>query len=140
MATIFDVIKKTGDWAGKSNRSEFWMFTIKTSLIVLFLHMIEFVMTGYWLGYTGGAISLLTFFPWLSLLIRRFNDAGISRWWALLGLIPFIGQIIAMLMACKDTIRVYEPLNRQNIQSKPYSLSELKESQLTISYSKVEAE
>lgn len=103
MSSIFHVFKKAFDIKSRSSRSEFWMFTLKIFLIVMSLDLFTFVMIGSGQNSFASIVCIFSFIPWVSLLIRRLNDAGLSRWWSVLAFIPFFGQIIVMAMACKGS-------------------------------------
>ncbi|MBO4650764.1 MAG: DUF805 domain-containing protein [Clostridiales bacterium] len=55
----------------------------------------------YWLAY--GTLYLIITFIQLSAFMRRMNDADLSRWYALVFLIPGIGNIVAVLIALMPT-------------------------------------
>ena len=51
----------------------------------------------------SGPLSLLLllvmFVPGLSLMVRRFQDVGLSGWFVILTLIPFVGAVFAFVMS-----------------------------------------
>ena len=56
---------------------------------------------GYYLAY--GILYLIITFVQISAFCRRMNDAGLSKWYTLVFLIPGIGNIVAILIALTPT-------------------------------------
>jgi uncharacterized membrane protein YhaH (DUF805 family) len=61
----------------------------------------------------GGIVGLIwilaTIVPAIALLIRRLHDTNRSGWWALIGLVPFVGAIVLIICTVEDSA------NGQNI-------------------------
>ncbi len=74
------------DFSGRATRSEFWWAFLFCSLISL--------------TYIG---ILVTFIGSLSIWVRRLHDIGKSWVWLLMGLIPYAGAIILIVLACKKS-------------------------------------
>ena len=77
--------KKYFVWKGRASRSEFWWFYLFTFLGSIITSILDL--------YTGTAVlglvfNLATFFPFLSVLIRRLHDTGHSGWWYWIALLP----------------------------------------------------
>ena len=90
---FLDIITKHFfDFKGKEGRKVFWLFALNSIIIGLILSAIS--ATVYYI------FSLIILLPSLGLLVRRLRDAGFSPWWALLLIIPGIGTIILLIMAC----------------------------------------
>lgn len=71
--------------------------------------------------YTTVAMSLtlvtLTFFiPNWSMTVRRLHDIGLSGWYAIIGLIPLVGNIILMCILARDS----EPFDNRWGKTKKY--------------------
>lgn len=113
-------LRRYADFSGRSRRQEYWMFQLFLALLslplVLWLY-ISFFNSLFSQGASGGAqffqswgfltslflliaLSLATIVPLLAVTVRRFHDQGLSGWYVLLGLIPFIGGIILMVFMC----------------------------------------
>ena len=56
---------------------------------------------GYYLAY--GFVYIVITFVQISAFCRRMNDAGLSKWYTLVFLIPGIGNIVAILIALMPT-------------------------------------
>lgn len=92
---------KYATFRGRASRSEYWYFTLFTSLLGGFGSLLE---TG--MGNDGSAISALfgiaTFLPSLAVTVRRLHDTDHSGWWIggfYLGLIlggGLIGGLVAV--------------------------------------------
>lgn len=98
------------DFQGRSRRSEYWLFVLQT-IVVAFILM-SFIGFGTFfdptgaglLGLSGGALGVLTVFwlatiiPSLAVGVRRLHDAGLSGWLMLIGLIPYLGGLILLVL------------------------------------------
>lgn len=89
------------DFSGRATRKEFWMF-------VLFNIIISFIV-GFIAGLIGVKVlnavyNLLVLIPSISITVRRLRDAGLSVWWILIGLIPFLGALALLIMAIKKSV------------------------------------
>ena len=97
---FWDVIKNHYlDFAGKATRKQFWLFVLWT-FIVFFVLRLVFGLFG--LGKTGAIILnvgyLAILLPSLGIAARRLRDGGFSPWLLLLGLIPFIGGLVLLVL------------------------------------------
>ena len=90
---FLDIITKHFfDFGGKENRKVFWLFVLNCFIVSLILNVI-------W-GILATIFAVVILLPSLGILVRRLRDAGFSPWWALLVLVPGIGGIILLVMAC----------------------------------------
>jgi uncharacterized membrane protein YhaH (DUF805 family)/cold shock CspA family protein len=111
--------KKFIDGEGRARRKEYWSF-----ILFYYLILSGFLITGYVLYMTGlqgngyrdwngspvtisGAIliaasllfALWAFIPAITILVRRLHDIGLSGWMILIGLIPYLGALVLLVMA-----------------------------------------
>ena len=86
------VTKHFLDFQGKEGRKVYWLFVLNTFIIGFIIGLISST-----LNYI---VSLILFLPSLGILVRRLRDAGFSPWLALLLLIPVVGWIIVVILAC----------------------------------------
>ncbi len=92
------------DWAdllfsfeGRINRGKFWL-----GLAVIYAVPWIFIILGgmlnldflYWIGVLAALVAI---WPGLALSIKRWHDRGKSGWWILIGLVPLIGGIWALI-------------------------------------------
>lgn len=119
MKYLINPLKRLFDFTGRANRKEFWLFMcwyialmLAAWFIVMFLSMIIGAVLFSDLGSQQGAgwIGVIIcivgsylgalLLP-LSLRTRRLHDIGMSGWWQLLLLVPYLGNFalfICMLL------------------------------------------
>jgi len=106
-------------FSGRARRSEFFYFYLIISAIISIFYLIYYInLLDNYNTYTGeyenqedyvvylyicAVICLVTFLPILGLEIRRLHDTGRSGWFVLLRLIPFIGDILLLVLFCIDS-------------------------------------
>ncbi len=83
---------------GRVSRRQYWMFA-------LFSVLVSFV-----IGLIGGIVPILSIFsllyvlalcvPSVGLGIRRLHDLGLSGWFFLIALIPYIGGLFLVVLFC----------------------------------------
>lgn len=105
-------LKKYADFTGRARRSEFWWFYLASTLAVLAVYVVGLVLAGIAgaVSDTAGsivgvlflivylALALALFVPFLAVSARRLHDTDKSGWFYLLGLIPFVGGIIMIVL------------------------------------------
>ena len=107
----FQAWRRYFDFLGVATRSEYWTFTlinlaIHLLLAILFLStaptqddMLQLNVVAYvWI-----AFALLTIIPALTVAIRRVRDATGTGLWILIGLLPFVGGIVVLVMTLMPT-------------------------------------
>ena len=114
------MFKKYTQFSGRSRRSEYWyaMLThsiILSALVIWMCGPIMYDVITYGeplystmpLFFTAWAITLVymlaTLVPNLSLTVRRLHDTGRSLWFLLLGLIPYVGEIVIFVFTVLDS-------------------------------------
>ena len=84
------------DFAGRSRRSEFWLFYLLIFLVtaacvvggVIVERTTQFA--GNQIGFhVLNLIYVLVTVPWLAVMVRRLHDVEKSGWWLLAAFIPF---------------------------------------------------
>ena len=111
---FWDVIKNHyADFKGRATRKEYWSFVaayLITSIILIFLSVLFFEIG---LGILGGILIglfmlfvLVILVPGLALAVRRIHDIGLSGWWYLIGLIPYVGGIVLLVFYCLPSEKV----------------------------------
>jgi uncharacterized membrane protein YhaH (DUF805 family) len=105
--------KKYATFAGRASRSEYWWWTLFSTLVVLVLGLPALVI-GLQTSPDGGNTPGLPALPLLLLLglfylaivvpsiavtVRRLHDAGYSGWLFLLTFIPSVGGLILLVFA-----------------------------------------
>lgn len=79
---------------GRASRSEYWWMALVNSVIILFFRVLSWVSPSAADG-LGIVWNCATFVPWTCLHVRRLHDGGHSGWTYWLGLILFVGIIVA---------------------------------------------
>ncbi|WP_244666432.1 DUF805 domain-containing protein [Myceligenerans indicum] len=118
MESIRTVLSKYADFNGRARRSEYWWYTLAYTIVVLLIEAIFiFPAIGQMstaaaenpgaaqmpaMGVVGyvilGILSLALLLPSLAVTVRRLHDSDKSGFFILLGLIPFVGGIIVLVM------------------------------------------
>ena len=95
-------LKKYADFKGRSQRKEYWMFTLFNLLAFFVLSVIG--------GFQGdqaelltGLYSLAVLLPSIAVTVRRLHDIGKSGWWALLMVVPLVGALVLAVFALQDS-------------------------------------
>ena len=92
------ITKKSFCFEGRAGRKEFWMFFLANAIINMIL--------GFFPGKVGMILQLVyalaVLLPFLGVGARRMHDLGKSGWMQLLGLIPFVGGIILIIIFAKE--------------------------------------
>jgi uncharacterized membrane protein YhaH (DUF805 family) len=100
---MFKAYKRYFDFEGRSNRAEYWLFTLLCFLVamVYWAVLLTVVRPEGGMNAAGavllglyGLFALASIIPSLSVSIRRLHDTNRSGWFILLPLIPVIGGIV----------------------------------------------
>ncbi|WP_411341562.1 DUF805 domain-containing protein [Sphingopyxis sp. J-6] len=104
--------KRYADFNGRSQRMEYWMFTLFVTIIAFALVIVAGILGGFSdSGETGLSmiviiplilLVLATIIPSIAVTVRRFHDQDKSGWFYLLGFIPYVGGIIVFIFMCID--------------------------------------
>ncbi len=90
---FLDIITKHFfDFSGKEGRKVYWLFVLNCFIVSFILGLISSTISYIF--------SLVVLLPSLGILVRRLHDAGFSGWFALLLLVPFVGWIAVVILAC----------------------------------------
>ncbi|MEV7392632.1 MULTISPECIES: DUF805 domain-containing protein [unclassified Streptomyces] len=94
-----DVLKKYAVFSGRARRQEYWMFTLFNVIIYIALTVV-----GRIIGFSalGLLYSLAVLLPGLGVAVRRLHDTGRSGWAILVGIIPLVGWIIAIVWLASE--------------------------------------
>jgi uncharacterized membrane protein YhaH (DUF805 family) len=104
----FETFEKTADFDGRSTRKEFWVFFFGSLLFSIPFMFLDVILGLYspsaGMGPLTGLILFLMVIPSFSLSVRRLHDIDFNGWWFFIGLVPFVGPIIQLvLFACEGT-------------------------------------
>ena len=111
-------LRRYADFDGRSRRMEYWMFYLFTlglgmaiAVIGVALAMVLYTMnlSETAMGIILVPIALIVFVvsmglvvPSIAVAVRRLHDQDKSGWMLLLGLIPFVGGIIFIVLMCLE--------------------------------------
>jgi uncharacterized membrane protein YhaH (DUF805 family) len=111
-------LKKYFSFEGKSTRSEYWAINLCSYVILLFVGLITalVIMSGIFGAISGVLLILGTcvLLAWLvfSVTVRRCRDIGISPWFTLALLIPYIAIIPFIVFGClKSEVKIEQSTN-----------------------------
>ena len=111
MSEFWTVMRRWQDFAGRSSRREFWMFTLVIVIASFVLGFVDAFLFGGFEPLSEGetfvmpvvsfsnAFSLITFIPSISVSVRRLHDINRTGWWLLIGL-TLIGLVLIIYWAC----------------------------------------
>ena len=103
------------NFKGRLRRRDYWTFVLMTIVIELAIYFVVYVLTYIFGGEAVtaasicstivGIIGILLLLPSLGISIRRLHDTNKSGWLLLLAIIPIIGSIILLIIACIEGTR-----------------------------------
>ncbi|MGH7627078.1 MAG: DUF805 domain-containing protein, partial [Gemmatimonadaceae bacterium] len=90
-------LKKYAVWDGRARRTEYWMFTLISTLIYIGLTIIS--SRAGWLDRHGESPLVLLYqfgiaLPTVAVGVRRMHDLGKSAWWLLFPVVNFFLTIM----------------------------------------------
>lgn len=101
----------TGNYAnfsGRASRSEYWyfaLFVVVVRLTIALFFGISAIIIGKGAANTlsnffGGLFTLATLVPSIAVGARRLHDINKSAWLMLIGLVPALGAVVLIILAC----------------------------------------
>lgn len=99
MFGYFDTMLRYFEFAGRSSRTQYWMYTLVSVVLVAVALYVDIAVLGYFRpGVSGfGPLTLFCVFihivPNITVTVRRLHDSGHSGWWYWICLVPFIGSL-----------------------------------------------
>ena len=103
------VWRKYAEFDGRARRTEYWMFTLFNFLAALALGVVGVVGLAISKDYGAvlfvpvGIYGLAAVIPSLAVSVRRLHDSGKSGWLILIGLIPYVGGVVQIVLMCLDS-------------------------------------
>lgn len=103
-------------FSGRACRAEFWYWSLFISLIGCFFCLLYLIAIGDFITYRydesfvvvvtilSSFVNLILYLPTLAVSIRRLHDIGLSGWYYLICLIPFIGGLLLLLWSTNDSM------------------------------------
>jgi uncharacterized membrane protein YhaH (DUF805 family) len=90
------VLKNYAGFSGRARRTEYWMFGLVNFVITLVFYILAFLHAGFFIVLVA-LYGLAVLVPSLAVLVRRLHDTGMSGWWILIVLVPFVGGIVLLV-------------------------------------------
>jgi len=81
---------------GRTSREDFWWVALFTALVVCFCSLLEAHGQGIGADFLAFYVCA-TIVPFTAIGVRRLHDANLSGWWIFVGLVPIVGQLIALV-------------------------------------------
>ena len=111
------LVDRWKDWSGRSNRPEYWFFTLYASIIAFLAmgidHLIGFQFFNWFDPFAENNNAGIFVLIWIivtlpasfSVTVRRLHDRGHSGWWLIACIIPILNFIPLywLIRAAKDT-------------------------------------
>ena len=106
------VFENYANFNGRAARPEYWWFALASLIIYVGMVVLSVVLSavvgelGFGMIIIYGIIiiySIATILPSLAVTVRRLHDIDKSAWWLLIGLIPWIGGIIFLILMVLKT-------------------------------------
>jgi uncharacterized membrane protein YhaH (DUF805 family) len=124
MYIMFQPLKKYATFSGRACRKEFWLFVlfINATLFALIISAAIFYainplfdqayfIDNHWINlftnpYFGPPVifACAMLVPQFAVTVRRLHDTDRRGWWCLLGLPPYVGLILLVLLVLPGTI------------------------------------
>ncbi len=81
---------------GRVNRKTYWLLLILPMFMLGFISaiLVPYFPDYYWID---SLITLLVLWPNIAVQVKRWHDRDKSGWWVLIGLIPIVGFIWALI-------------------------------------------
>ena len=117
-------LKRYADFDGRSQRAEYWWYTLAWWLVVIGLYILfgaatftalpepdapgggEGSSAVFWIALIAIiAFFLLTLIPNIAVTVRRFHDQDKSGWLYLLNFVPYIGALVIIVFMCLEGTR-----------------------------------
>ncbi|VDS08648.1 Inner membrane protein YhaH [Paracoccus haematequi] len=93
-------LSKYATFSGRASRSEYWYWTLFSTLLQLAIGFLEGFFAGRETAF-GWIVTLALFLPGIAVQARRLHDIDRSGWWQLLLIVPIVGWIILIVWNCK---------------------------------------
>ena len=100
MSWYLEVYKKYAHFGGRARRKEYWMFSLFFSISVMVAGILDSIIGS--MGIISALYGLASIVPSISVSVRRLHDIGKSGWFLFVVLIPLIGFIWYLILACTE--------------------------------------
>ena len=107
MKWVWLACKRTFDFSGRSQRKEYWYFTLFQFVMLIFMIVIDIMSNQLFehnelgLGLFSLSFLVLTLVSSLSVTVRRLHDIDVTGRGVFVNLIPYIGTIGLWVLLCQ---------------------------------------
>ncbi len=101
MNAYIDMIKNAFDVRGRVGRHNYWL-GILVHLVILWV-LVWFYKKVPVLAFLPAIYAAAMAIPYITATLRRLNDTGKSRLWALMFLVPVFGWIVLFVFTIQET-------------------------------------
>ena len=88
--------QKYADFTGRACRSEYWWWVLGYALTYIAIAVISGIVLGRFTMRLPSLFVLAVALPTLAVGVRRLHDLEKSGWWLLIGLVPFVADLILL--------------------------------------------
>lgn len=82
---------------GRINRAKFWTGIVVMWAVMWILAILAGLVDSWFMWTVFSIVALLIIWPSLAISIKRWHDRDKSGWWVLIGFIPLVGPIWALV-------------------------------------------
>jgi uncharacterized membrane protein YhaH (DUF805 family) len=90
------VLERYAQFQGRSGRAEFWWYFLASFIIGIVFNILVAIAGIFWVLYVIYGLAVLI--PGLAVAVRRLHDTDKTGWWLLIGLVPFVGIIVLIVL------------------------------------------
>ena len=111
------------DFEGRTSRQAFWMFVLVSILLQIAISIVDNMLGTMIIGFL---FMIAIIVPSIAITARRLHDTNKSGWWQLVGLIPFVGAVILIVLCAlkgDETANSYGPVPGQAESSTPETMT-----------------
>ena len=87
------------NFSARARRAEYWSYVLFYFIFVLLLAAVGAAINEDIAYIPAGLFFLASILPGLSVMVRRLHDIGLSGWFILINLIPYLGGIVMLVFA-----------------------------------------
>jgi uncharacterized membrane protein YhaH (DUF805 family) len=91
-------IENVTNFSGRASLSAYWWYALALFIVNVVLEIVTVAIGSLALSLLIGLVMIVVGLSGLSVAVRRMHDTDKSGWMLLLGLIPFIGAIIVIVL------------------------------------------
>lgn len=95
------VLENYANFSGRARRREYWLFALANVIVVIVLAILSAVSNLFFVLLVLYYVAVIV--PTLAVAVRRLHDVGMSGWFILISLVPFVGGLILLWFTVQDS-------------------------------------